>query len=144
MALTMQRFQRTAAKVINRYSGGYVAFASNPPQSTNPYEIEVSNPVLIGAFLSNQMRQLSAKHCYELFGGIDAQIYRVTFVNPNNIPIPEGCYALANFSDQTQVIQGVLQRLDSKLSGQVDAYINSSRQVPFDFNQLLGENLWLL
>lgn len=146
MTLTVQRFQHLAVKAINRYGGGHIAFASYADTvSVNPYDLSTTpTPSLIGSFPAISMRELNAKQCEEEFGLVDGIYYRATFANPSGIEIPRGCFALANFSEGTQIVAGVLQRLDPKLSGQVDAYINSSRQVPFDFTEILGEKLWLL
>lgn len=107
-------------------------------ESQNPYQPSV--PVHTKRFDGSAfaLKQLSAEQARYEFGAVDASYYRCTIATPNPIlGFEQGWYAQINFSRGLRVIEGLVERIDYKLSSLIDIYIDTTANVPFSFNQFL-------
>lgn len=108
------------------------------PENENPYEPSV--PVYTKHFdgAAFALKQLSAEQARYEFGAVDASYYKCSIATPDPvISFQQGWYGHINFSRGLQVIEGVVERVDYKLSSLIDIYINTTTNVPFSFEQFL-------
>ena len=142
MPLNPNKFKlRPALGMALALSGtGTVSLVSMAGASSgNPYEYSASAPtvVLNGAPAIN-IKQISAEQARSEFGAVEANYYRVVIAAP---PTPDalsaGLYAVINFSNDTEIVAGVLERIDYKLSGLITLTINTTENVPFEPEDVL-------
>lgn len=106
-------------------------------ENANPYEPSTATPELVlNGAPAISFKQLSAEQSRYQFGSVDATYYKCTIATPEPpVELKTGLYAVLNFSDGTQVVTGVLERVEKKLSSLVVLYINSAENVPFTLEQ---------
>lgn len=111
------------------------------PENENPYD--PSEPIYTKHFDGSafSVKQLSAEQARYAFGAVDASYYKCTIATPHPVDdidgIEQGWYAHINFSRGLRLVEGVVERVDYKLSSLIDIYVNTKANVPFSFDQFL-------
>ena len=124
----------TVREIVGELNSGRLIIVSNRADNTNnPYTREPLNPQIKGVYPIISFKDDTIRSRLQ-FGEVESGLYHCTIALPPE-PINISDYCFIDWSEETRIVPGVINRVEYRLSSLVYVGIDSKESVPFSWQQ---------